>query len=78
LPFFKFSCGKIRSLIAVLTRGTKLAAPQAHASESHRVKCLVSAQSAGKALDEVSAAIPGDAVAGNAANQPRGFLRRLH
>jgi len=42
-------------IIAALTRGAKLAEPQAYANESHR----------GKALDEVSAAIPGDAVAGN-------------
>lgn len=51
--------------IAALTRGTKLAVPQAHASESHRgqVPCSAALARRGKALDEGSAAIHADALA---------------
>jgi len=53
------------STIAALTRGTKLAVPQAHASESHRgqVPCSAALARRGKALDEGSAAIHADALA---------------
>ena len=37
-----------KHLIAALTRGAKLAAPQAQASESHRIEYLVPAQGAGQ------------------------------
>ncbi|MBU1937154.1 hypothetical protein KKG05_07110, partial [bacterium] len=46
-------------------------------AQSGQVPCS-GARHRGKALDEVSAAIPRDAVARNAANQPRGLLRRLN
>jgi len=46
-------------------------------AQSGPVPCS-GAERRGMALDEVSAAIPGDGVAGNVANQPRGFLRRLN
>jgi len=61
----------IRSRIAALTRehGGWEQARLRTSDERSRVKCLVPAQGDGTRPNEVSAAIPGDAVAGNRGHQ---------
>jgi len=60
------TCGLSSRLIAALTRGAKLAGAEGKCKRvtSGPVPCS-GARRRGMALDEVSAAIPGDEVAGN-------------